>query len=69
MSLTVFLFQVQRITPEATTYALWALLKLQDLNQSVCLKTSLREDLFSISIIGVYQPCHVPGAIAVKMLR
>lgn len=63
------LFRVQKMTPEAATDALWALLKLQNLNQSLCLKTSLREDLFNISIVGAYVPCHIPGAIAVKMIR
>lgn len=69
MNLAAILFRVQKMTPEAATDALWALLKLQDLNQSVCLKTSLREDLFNISIIGVYLPCHMPGAVALKMIR
>lgn len=68
MSLTVLLFQVQKMTPEAATDALWALLKLRDLNQSVCLRMSLGGDPFNISIIGEYLPCHMPGAIAVKVL-
>lgn len=53
------------MTPEAAADALWTLLNLQDPNQSVCLKTSLTEDLFNISIIGACLPCHMPGAVVI----